>query len=126
MSTKSEIPTRKQIASEKSAESNDTAGAVRAPMKSLAGRYRVREGYKVSHGDVDADGRHKISSAGSIIELSHDEALSVIRLTKDQKDADGRPNGPAIETEDAYNARIEAKRAHDEFLQSLSDANNMP
>lgn len=124
MSNKSEIPTRKQLA-EKTSE-GDTAGAVRAPMKSLEGRYRVRDGYHLSHGGVDADGRHKISKGGTIVELSHEEALSVIKLTKDQKDAEGRPNGPAIETEEAYNSRMEAQRTHEEFLKSLSDANNMP
>lgn len=88
----------------------------------LAGRYRVREGYHVAHGALDDNGRHTTSPGGSIVHLTHEEALSVIKLTKDQKDADGRPN-VAIESEATYMARLEAIRQHEEFLKALSDNN---
>jgi hypothetical protein len=124
------IPTRRQnVAAPAPEKTSDEALAAPAPApapRSLAGRYRVREGYIVSHGNVDENGKHKHSRGGEVVELTHEEALSVIRLTKDQKDLEGRPNGPAIETEDAYNARVEAQRQHDEFLKSLSDMNSLP
>lgn len=125
----SNIPTRKQqSAAERAATSSSGEEVVqeKAAPKSLAGRYRVREGYKVGHGEHDKEGRHGLAHAGEIVELTHEEALSVIRLTKDQKDAEGRSNGPAIETEAAYNARIAAQREHEEFLKALSDSNNLP
>lgn len=117
MTQKAEIPTRKQLA-----ESAEEKPAVR----SLAGKYRVREGYHIAHGAHNAEGKHGLAKGGEIVDLSHDEALSVIKLTKDQKNNDGTPNGPAIETEAAYNARVDAQRAHDEFMKSLSEANSFP
>lgn len=111
------IPTRKQL--------NETSDAEK-PARSLAGKYRVRDGYNIAHGAHDQEGRHSIAKGGEIVDLSHDEALSVIKLTKDQKNADGTANGPAIETEASYNARVAAQREHEEFMKSLSDQNNFP
>lgn len=125
----SNIPSRSEKKASAAAPVTDEAApAAEAPKKKLdlAGAYRVRDGYHVTYGDVDANGRHATAAGGSIVNLTHEEALSVIRLTKDQKDGEGRVNGPAIETEVAYNARIEAQRQHDEFMKSLSDANNFP
>jgi len=105
----------------------DTPVVEEKPKKlNLAGAYRVRDGYHVTYGDLDANGRHATGGPGTIVTLTHDEALSIIRATKDQKDGEGKSNGPAIETEVAYNARIEAQRQHDEFMKSLAEANNLP
>lgn len=113
------IPTRKQVAEAK-------AATAEAPKRSLEGNYRVREGYMVAHGKHDENGQHAIAKGGEIIFLSHEEAASVIKGTMHQKNADGTSNGPAIETETSYNARIEAQRAHAEFLKSLEDMNGLP
>lgn len=133
----SNIPSRKQAAApstnakpEEVEETQESAAddAFAVPVKSeqkkfnLAGRYRVREGYHVAHGALDDNGRHTTSPGGAIVTLTHEEALSVIKLTKDQKDADGRPN-VAIESEGTYKARLEAIRQHEEFLKALADSN---
>lgn len=107
------IPSRSQVKTEKKALGN------------LGGKYRVREGYSVAYGprkDLDGHvGHHAHALAGEEVELSHDEAVSVIKLTKDQKDpATGRANGPAIETVASYEARMEAERANAEFMKELS------
>lgn len=118
MSNEETIPSRSQKKSEA------TAGAAPTPPKSLAGRYRVRDGYTLGYGELDAQGRHPVAAGGEVVELTHEEALSAIRLTKDQKNADGSTNGPAIETEAAYNARITAKAEHEKFMKQLEESNN--
>jgi len=94
----------------------------------LSGKYRVREGYSIAHGarvdGADTIGHHPRALPGEVVELSHEDAAIIIRNTKDQKDpVTGRPHGPAIETEDAYNSRIEAEMAHNEFLRQLTESN---
>lgn len=126
----SNIPSRKAsaAASTPAAEPDESPfeeaekNAEAAKKFDLAGRYRVREGYHVAHGDLDGNGRHSLASGGQVIRLTHDEALSVIRLTKDQKDAAGLPN-VAIETEVSYKARLDAQRQHEEFLKALTESN---
>lgn len=107
---------------------------------SLAGRYRVREGYTVAHpgGVLDMktgqytieepkDGtirRHAVAQPGEVVELSHEDAVSVIRHTKDQRDPkSGRANGPAIETETAYLARTAAEAEHARFMAEVNGVN---
>lgn len=107
---------------------------------SLAGRYRVREGYTVAHpnGKLDfatgqymltdpKDGsvqRHATAKPGEIVELSHDDAVSVIRHTKDQRHpVTGRANGPAIETETAYLSRTAAEAEHARFMAEVNGVN---
>lgn len=140
--TMREIPTRKaqkQSSDESHATLEETkieksegtakieASAPAAPenpsKKDFSGRYRVREGYLIPHGNFDASGSRHIAKGGDIIHMTHDEALSTIRLTMHQKDANGKPNGPAIETESAYVARVEAQRQADEFARMLNEHN---
>jgi len=107
------------------------AAVKQEPKLNLAGHYRVREGYSVAHGARVGDeehtiGRHGHAQPGEIVYLTHEEALSVIRLTKDQRMPDGRPNGPAIETEEAYQARQDAELKRQEFEKLLADMNNFP
>lgn len=107
---------------------------------SLAGRYRVREGYTVAHpnGTLDMktgvytldppkDGsipRHAVAQPGEVVELSHEDAVSVIRNTKDQRDPKtGRANGPAIETETAYLSRTAAEAEHARFMAEVNGVN---
>lgn len=107
---------------------------------SLAGRYRVREGYTVAHPDgkldmktgqytlnTPKDGsipRHATAQPGEVVELSHEDAVSVIRHTKDQRDPKtGRPNGPAIETETAYLARTASEAEHARFMAEVNGVN---
>lgn len=107
---------------------------------SLAGRYRVREGYTVAHPDGKLDmstgeytlkesrdgsiRRHATASPGEVVELSHEDAVSVIRHTKDQRDPKtGRANGPAIETETAYLARTAAEAEHARFMAEVNGVN---
>ena len=126
----SNIPSRKASASSSTTAEPETESPFVVAAKTeeaakkfdLAGRYRVREGYHVAHGDLDNNGRHSLAAGGAIVMLTHDEALSVIRLTKDQKDADGRPN-VAIETEESYKSRLESQRQHEEFLKALTESN---
>lgn len=129
----SNIPTRGSKAvvapSEASAavepEASPFAPPAPAPKKfDLSGRYRVREGFSVAHGarnDSEGHvGHHARAVAGDIVHLSHEDALVVIRHTQSQRDpATGRAHGPAIETEEVYNARIEAERQNAEFMKQL-------
>lgn len=97
----------------------------------LSGRYRVREGYSLAHGprvgdDANTVGKHGHAKAGELVLMTHEEALTVIRLTKDQKDNAGRPNGPAIEREAEYQHRMEVERQRAEFEKQLMQMNNLP
>lgn len=94
----------------------------------LTGRYRVREGYHVAHGlrnDSEGHiGHHARSAPGEIIDLSHEDALAIIRSTQSAKNpVTGRAHGPAIETEEVYNARIESERQNEEFMKQLIENN---
>jgi hypothetical protein len=105
---------------------------------SLAGNYRVREGYTVSHSNVEVDEngepkkgdggipRHGVAQPGEVVFLNHDDAVSVIRLTKDQRDPkSGRPNGPAIETETAYLSRTAAEAEHARFMAEVNGVSGL-
>lgn len=116
------IPSRSQ----KVAEAKAADGAKKK--FDLSGKYRVREGYKVAYGsrkdDSNTVGHHPVGVPGEIIELTHEEAMSTIKLTTGQKNPEtGRMHGPAIETEEAYNARLEAERTQEEFLKQLTELN---
>ncbi len=115
--------------------SANKASTLKEPVKggvSLAGVYRVREGYTVAYGlregDVDKAvvGEHKIAKAGEMVELTHEEALSAIKTTINAKKPDGKPHGPAIETEEQYQSRIKAEEAHKEFLRNITEASGNP
>ncbi len=109
---------------------------------SLAGRYRVREGYTVAHPGAPLDMKtgqyvfpeskdnairnHATAHPGEVVELSHEDAVSVIRHTKDQRDPKtGRANGPAIETETAYLARTAAETEHARFMAEVNGVNSL-
>jgi hypothetical protein len=70
--------------------------------------------------------RHATASPGEVVELSHEDAVSIIRHTKDQRDPKtGRPNGPAIETETAYLARTAAEAEHARFMAEVNGVNSL-
>lgn len=136
----SNIPTRAQKAKQQKAETEASSDdetsklAETAPITqqeepkkfNLAGKYRVREGYSVAHGSRHGDtehsvGHHARAKAGELVYLSHEDAVSIIKQTKDQKDpGTGRPNGPAIETEAVYNQRQAAENERLEFEKNLA------
>jgi hypothetical protein len=101
-----------------------------APKKStpnFAGMYRVREGYRVTHGKRDGDGdgvvgKHGETIGGKMVKLTHDEALSILRLHQQAVKAGrvARADAPPIETEEAYEARVEAEKLKNEMLEMLA------
>ena len=94
----------------------------------FAGRYRVREGYSIAHGkrtdegnkDSKTVGPHNLALPGDVVELTHEDAKSIIKFTLEARDHEGRRIGPAIETEEMFEQRHAAEAQAEAFRAALA------